>query len=164
MESVTYLKNLDIPPKKLRMFLPKVKKMSPVQAVSVLYYSPNRPAKIFYKAIKSAIANAKQTLKVSDDLLQFKLFTVEEGNKLKRYTAGSRGSAKPFKKRYSHIKIILISRTEQEVAAVKSKKSEVKTLTAPKAETQAAESAVKTSAAKKTVKKPAPGKTKVTKK
>jgi large subunit ribosomal protein L22 len=105
------------------MFLPKVKKLSPMQATQFLYYSPNRGAHIFYKAIKSAIANAKQTLKVDDDLLQFKLFTVEEGNKLKRYTAGSRGSAKPFKKRYSHIKIILISKTDA-VSSVKAKKND----------------------------------------
>lgn len=117
MESLTYLKNQSITPKKLRMFLSKIKKLSPVQATNVLYYSPNRAAQVFYKAIKSAIANAKQTLKVNDDLLQFKLFTIEEGNKLKRYQAGSRGNAKPFRTRYSHIKIILVSKTQPEAEA-----------------------------------------------
>jgi large subunit ribosomal protein L22 len=83
-----------------------------VEATNVLYYSPKRSARIFYKAIKSAINNAKQTLKVSDDLLQFKLFTVEEGQKLKRYLPGSRGNVKPVKKRYSHIKIVLTAQAE----------------------------------------------------
>ena len=61
----------------------------------------------FYKAIKSAIDNAKYALKVSDDLLEFKLFTVEQGNALKRFRPGGRGTAKPYKKKYSHIKIVL---------------------------------------------------------
>ncbi len=113
MESKTYLKNLSITPKKLRMLLPSIKRLSPLEATKVLYYSPKRSSRVFYKAIKSAMANAKQTLKVNDDLLQFKLFTIEEGNKLKRYQAGSRGSAKPFKKRYSHIKIILTAKEAQ---------------------------------------------------
>ncbi len=116
MESLTYQKNLDIAPKKLRMLLPKVKKLSPLEATKVLFYSPRKAGQVFYKVIKSAIANAKQTLKVNDDLLQFKLFTVEEGNKLKRYQAGSRGNAKPFKKRYSHIKIILTAKAQTETS------------------------------------------------
>ena len=115
MESLTYQKNLDITPKKLRMLLPKIKRLTPVQATNVLYYAPQKAAKVFYKVIKSAISNAKQTLKVNDDLLQFKLFTVEEGNKIRRYTTGSRGSAKPFKKKYAHIKIILTSKSSSDV-------------------------------------------------
>src|SRR5438094_673308 len=101
MESQTYLKNINIPPKKLRMLLPVIKKMTPLEATEVLNYTPRRSARIFYKAIQSALANARQVLKTSDDMLQFKAFTIEEGQKLKRYLAGSRGSAKPFKKRFS---------------------------------------------------------------
>jgi large subunit ribosomal protein L22 len=107
MESKTYLKNLAVTPKKLRTLLPGVKKLTPQKAAEKLYYMPNKSARILYKAIKSAMTNAKHTLKVEDNLLKFSLLTIEEGNKLKRYNPGSRGSAKPYTKQFAHIKIIL---------------------------------------------------------
>jgi large subunit ribosomal protein L22 len=107
MESRTYLKNISNSPKKLRFYLPVIKKMSPESALDYLYYSPQRSAKVLYQALKSAITNAKHLLKVDEDLLEWKLFTVEEGQKLKRYKPGGRGTAKPYKVRFSHIKIVL---------------------------------------------------------
>jgi large subunit ribosomal protein L22 len=110
MESKTYLKNLRVSPKKLRFFLPAIKKMNPSIAVDYLYYTQNKTAKILYKAIKSAITNAKNTLKVDGDLLEWKLLTIEQGQVLKRFKPGGRGTAKPIKKRFSHIKIIIKSK------------------------------------------------------
>jgi large subunit ribosomal protein L22 len=107
MESKTYIKNVRISPKKLRFLLPEIKKLKPLAAINYLIYTPQKSAKIFYKAIKSALDNAKNILKVNEDLLQFKLLTVEEGHKLKRYHPGGRGTAKPKVARFSHIKIIL---------------------------------------------------------
>lgn len=112
-QSLTYLKNLSITPKKLRYYLDEVKKMGPNQALDHLFYGSQRATKVLYQALKSAISNAKQTLKVSEDLLKFKLFTVEEGQRLKRYNPGSRGSPKPVLKRKSHIKIILVSKEKK---------------------------------------------------
>lgn len=106
-ESITYIKNLPISPKKLRFFLDSIKKYSPSEVLDYLYYSRQKAGKIFYQAIKSAVSNAKSTLKVPENLLKFKLLTVEEGLKLKRYQPGGRGMAKPYLKRKSHIKIIL---------------------------------------------------------
>jgi len=117
MESKTYLKNLRASPKKLRFLLPAIKKMKPLIALDYLYYAPNKMAKILYKAVKSAITNAKNTLKVNDDVLEWSLLTIEQGRALKRFKPGSRGNAKPIKKRFAHIKIILKVK-----AQVKSKK------------------------------------------
>ncbi len=110
MESLTYIKNLRMPPKKLRFYLDEVKKMSPNDSLKKLYYGKQRATRILYKAIKSAVANATTTLKTSVDLLNFKVLTVEEGQTLKRYLPGSRGNAKPIKKHMSHIKIILVAK------------------------------------------------------
>jgi|GEM_PF-390754 len=106
MEIKAYLKNLKISPKKLRFLVPAIKKMTPEQALNHLLYTPKKGAQIFYKAIKSALANAKN-LGFSEDILRFKTLLVEEGRKIKRYRPGSKGMVKPRKKRYSHIKIIL---------------------------------------------------------
>ncbi|GIW64100.1 MAG: hypothetical protein KatS3mg092_0033 [Patescibacteria group bacterium] len=107
MESKTYIKNVIISPKKLRFYLKDIKKLTPVEALERLFYGQQKATKILYQAIKSAINNAKQTLKIDENLLKFKVLTVEEGLRLKRYRAGSRGTAKPILKRRSHIKIIL---------------------------------------------------------
>ncbi len=107
MESRVYFKNIHVTPKKLRYLLPEIKKMKPQESLDYLLYSPKKPAQILYKVIKSAIDNAKYTLKIDGNLLKFKLLTVEQGNVLKRYRPGGRGTAKPYKKRLSHIKIIL---------------------------------------------------------
>lgn len=123
MESKTYLKNLRESPKKLRFFLPEIKKRKPAMALDFLYYAPQKAAKVMYKALKSALSNAKNTLKVDENLLEWKLLTVEEGYKLKRYRPGGRGTPKPFKIRFAHIKIILGAKsTEQVKKIIKTKK------------------------------------------
>ncbi len=109
MESTVYFKNVHITPKKLRFLLNDVKRMKPVQALDHLFYSPKKGAQLLYKAIKSAVDNAKYTLKTSEDLLQFKLLCVEQGNQMKRYRPGGRGTAKQYVKKRSHIKIVLLS-------------------------------------------------------
>jgi large subunit ribosomal protein L22 len=107
MESKTYIKNLKISPKKLRFLLPSIKKISPFEALDRLKYTPKKGARVFYQSIKSAINNAKNTLKADESLLKFKLLTVEEGQKLKRFKPGSRGTPKTIMRRFSHIKIVL---------------------------------------------------------
>lgn len=113
MESLTYLKNLKITPKKLRMLRDDIYQMSPQHALEHLQYTAGKPAQIYYKVIHSAVHNAIQTLKVPADVLKFKLLTIEEGHTLRRYNPGSRGNAKPFAKRFSHIKIILVEGEKQ---------------------------------------------------
>lgn len=102
-----YFQNLHIAPKKLRFLIDDVKKMKPVEALDRLYYSPKKSSLILYKSLYSAVQGAKNTLKVADDLLQFKLLSVDEGYKLRRFRAGGRGTAKMFKRRFSHIRIEL---------------------------------------------------------
>ncbi len=123
MESKTYLKNIAISPKKLRFYLKAVKKLTPVEAMEKLFYGSQKATKILYQALKSAIANAKQTLKIDENLLKFKVLTIEEGQKLKRYRPGSRGMVKPIIKRRSHIKIVLVADKKNEVKNLKSSKS-----------------------------------------
>jgi len=114
MESTTVIKNVRISPKKLRFLLPAVKKLTPKEALSYLLYTPKKAARILYQAIKSAINNAKNYLKVEEEKLRFKQLVVDEGLKLKRYRPGGRGSIKPYRRRFSHIKITLIGSEKNE--------------------------------------------------
>jgi hypothetical protein len=88
-------------------------------------YESTDAAVILYKAIKSAISSARQILKVEDNLLNFKLLSVEQGQKLKRFRPGSRGNAKPINRRMSHVKIILEVKDVKKVTS----KVEVKQVT-----------------------------------
>lgn len=123
MESKTVIKNVRISPKKLRFLLKEVKKLTPKQALDYLYYTPKKGAKLLYQAIKSAINNAKNYLKVDEDLLKFKVLAVDEGIKLKRYRPGGRGTVKPYKRRFSHITMVLVKEEEKNKDLKKMKKN-----------------------------------------
>lgn len=107
MQSITYSQNLKITPKKLRFLLAEIKKLKPVDALNYLMYTPRRSAEILYKVIKSALASGKNVLKIDEKMLRFKYLSVEEGQKLKRFRPGGRGTARPILRRFAHIKIIL---------------------------------------------------------
>lgn len=129
METKAYFVNLPVSPKKARFYLPAIKKLKPAESLEFLMYENTDAAAILYKAIKSAISSARQILKVEDNLLNFKLLSVEQGQKLKRYRPGSRGNAKPINRRMSHIKIILEAKVEKKAepkVEVKADKTKVK--------------------------------------
>lgn len=107
MEATAYIKNVAISPKKIRFLLKDVKKMGPQQALHHLRYTNKSAARFLYKAVHSALTNAKNTLNTSEDLLQFKALSVEEGRKLKRFRPGGRGMAKPYLHKFSHIKVVI---------------------------------------------------------
>ena len=131
MESITYSKNLKISPKKLRFLLPEIKKLKPVETLDYLMYTPRKSALVFYQVLKAALANAKSLLKVDEKMLRFKHLSVEEGQKLKRFRPGGRGTTKPILRRFAHVKIILeaeeakipkIPITKSKITNLKSKK------------------------------------------
>ncbi len=95
-------------PRKLRLVVEVIKKMKPVDAVEKLPFVQKRAAGDLAKVIKSAIANAKAQ-GVSDADLVFKEIQIGEGPRLKRGRAASRGMWHPFKKRMSHIRVVLVS-------------------------------------------------------
>ncbi|MEK7495416.1 MAG: uL22 family ribosomal protein [Patescibacteria group bacterium] len=136
METKAYFVNLPVSPKKARFYLPAIKKLKPAESLEFLMYENTDASEILYKAIKSALSSARQILKVEDNLLNFKLLSVEQGQKLKRYRPGSRGNAKPINRRMSHIKIILEAKSVNKVGKkVEAKKLEVKKPVSAKATT-----------------------------
>jgi len=144
METKAYFVNLPVSPKKARFYLPAIKKLKPAESLEFLMYENTDASEILYKAIKSAISSARQILKVEDNLLNFKLLSVEQGQKLKRYKPGSRGNAKPINRRMSHVKIILEAKTAKPVKSVESVKPVEKSRLKVKAP-----ASVKTTAGKK---------------
>lgn len=117
MDYMTIQKNITTSPRKLRLVADMVRKMSPDQAVEILSFTNKAAAPLLAKAVKTAIANSGMK-----ETLSFKSIEINEGMKLKRFRSAARGRTRPYKRRFSHIKIVLTD----EVMEVKSEKSKVK--------------------------------------
>jgi len=106
MEYQATAKYLRHSPRKLRVVADSIRKLTPVSAIMFLRQLPKRASGIFIDVIQSAFANARQKT-AATDALKFKYIVVSEGPVMKRWRAVSRGQAHAYKKRMSHIKIVL---------------------------------------------------------
>lgn len=79
-----------------------IRRMSPEQAIETLKFVNRAAAQDLAKAIKTSLANAGQGKE-----LVFKKIEINEGLKFKRVRIGSRTYLNPYKRRMSHIKIVL---------------------------------------------------------
>jgi len=122
MEIQTIQKYIHTTPRKLRLVADMVRSMEPTRALDVLRVTPKYAARDLIKALETVLANAKQagmdTTKVG-----FKKLEVDESVKMRRFRAGTRGRVKPYKRRMSHIKIILTDDLSEK-GKVKSEKLE----------------------------------------
>lgn len=85
-----------------------VRQMTPERAVETLQFTNRAAAQPLAKAIKTALTNAGK------EGLAFKALEINEGLKMRRYRVGTagRGRGRPYKKRFSHIKIVLTEKGE----------------------------------------------------
>ncbi len=123
MDITAIQKHIISSPKKLREVTFLIKKFSPQVAVDRLPFTGKRAALELKKVVMTAIANAKQVGLNPDDLM-FKEIQINEGPRLKRFRAGSRGRAKPYKKKMSHIRIVLTTKPVISATPVKGGKTE----------------------------------------
>ncbi len=117
-------KYLLMSPRKVRLVVGVIRKMKPAEAVEKLPFVQKRAAGDLGKVIKSAIAAAKAQ-GISDTDLVFKEIQIGEGPRLKRGKPVSRGMWHPFKRRMSHIRVVLTT-VEKSVVVEKSEKIKVK--------------------------------------
>lgn len=99
-------KNIHTSPRKLRLVADLVRKMLPTQALVTLSFTNKAAAPLLAKAIKTAIANAKQQ-SLSEDALIFKSLEVNEQLKMRRMRAAGRTHRHPYVKQTSQVRIIL---------------------------------------------------------
>lgn len=102
-------KNLKVSPRKLRLIVTAVKKLSPPEALNQLKFTNTQAARILRKCIEDAIASAKHNYKLLPDTLKFTEFRVDEGMKIKRMdkSHGSRFARGIIQKRHSRLVIVL---------------------------------------------------------
>lgn len=92
--------------RKVRLIADAVRSLKPMSALAQLKQLSQKAGEPMSDVIASAIANAKQK-NVNTESLIFKTIEVMGGPVLKRFHAVSRGQAHAYKKRMTHIRVIL---------------------------------------------------------
>ncbi len=107
MQIQAYTKYARMSPRKVRDITRAIQGRNALEAVEILRYIPRKSARLVSKTLQSAIANAENNNNLSSDDLTIESATVEQGPVFKRFRPASRGSAHPYRKATSHIRIIL---------------------------------------------------------
>jgi len=107
MEAKAVAKYIRVSPQKARLVVDLVRGKSIEEAKKILQFTRKYSAGVVSKALKSAIANAKQNPNIDESILYVKEIYVDPGPSLKRWRARAQGRAASIRKRMSHITIIL---------------------------------------------------------
>lgn len=107
MDIIAVSRSIRISPRKVRLVADGIRNLSLDKALNVLSMTQKRGATVLNSIFKSAIGNAVNNSKKSADSLRIKAIEVWDGPAIKRFHASTRGRAHPYKKRSSHIKVIL---------------------------------------------------------
>lgn len=100
-------KNVRISPRKVAIVASLVRGRSVDDALVILEHTNRRSAQAVLKTIKSAKANALHNHNYTSKGLQITEISVTPGISFKRYRPAARGSANPFKRRSSHIRVVI---------------------------------------------------------
>lgn len=106
-EVTAKLNNLRVAPRKAMIIIDLIKGKSVSEANSILTLVNRRAALPVQKLLKSAVANAKHNFQMDEKELYIFKATVDQGPKLKRWIARSRGQANEIQKKTSHITVVL---------------------------------------------------------
>ena len=100
-------KNIMISPRKLRLLVNNIKKLSPAEALIRLKFTNTKAARIMIKVLQNVISDAKNNFNLDPNTLKFDLVKVDEGLKIKRMDKahGSRFARGLIQKRHSRLVI-----------------------------------------------------------
>ena len=115
MEFTAIARSVRIAPRKVRLVADAIRKLPLDKAMINLSLIQKRGADVLMTTFKSAIANAVNNSKKREDELMIKSIDVFDGAALKRAHPSTRGRSHPFKKRSSHIKVVLETKGEKSV-------------------------------------------------
>lgn len=107
MEASAKLKFARLSPQKTRLVVDMVRGKDVQEALNILKFSPQRPADIVAKVMRSAVANAEQKGIEDVDRLFVKAVFVDQGPVLKRFMPRAQGRATKIRKPTSHITVVL---------------------------------------------------------
>lgn len=90
---------------KVRPFAQLIRGQEARVALDLLRYVPNRGAKMLYKVVRSAMANAEDRGARNVERMVVTVSQVDEGPMFKRLHARARGMAYLIRRRFSHISV-----------------------------------------------------------
>src|SRR3954454_3868113 len=103
-------KDIHISPQKVRLVIDQVRGKRVNEALAILRFLPQGAAREVARVVRSAAANAEHNNDMDPEDLVIALAYADEGMKLKRFTARSRGRPGPILKRFRHITIVVEER------------------------------------------------------
>lgn len=124
MEYQATAKYIRMSPRKVRLIADSIRNMNPEYAVIYLQNITKKAKNPMLKVVESALSNAKQK-KVDISTLTFKTIETMGGPALKRWHAVSKGSAHAYKKRMTHVRVILTDAAHGALTTEKIEKKQV---------------------------------------
>ena len=102
-------KDIQLSPRKLRLLVNEVRKLSPVEALNRVKFINTKAARILVKALTNVIADAKNNFNLDTNSLKFDTIKADEALKIKRMdkSHGSRFARGLIQKRHSRLVIIV---------------------------------------------------------
>jgi large subunit ribosomal protein L22 len=117
-------KGVRMSPRKVSVVAKLVRGRTVADALVILSHVERRSAEPVIKTVKSAAANAENNHNFKKDTLKIVEISVTPGPRLKRFMPAARGSAHPFQRKSSHIRVVVTG--DQRVSKVKAAKVEDK--------------------------------------
>lgn len=103
-------KTVRVTSRKAKLVLDLIRGKDAAEAMGMLKLLPNKAARVTYKVVKSACANATHNFQMDESKLYVKECYANEGITMKRYMPRAKGSASPILKRTSHITVVVAER------------------------------------------------------
>jgi len=94
-----------ISPNKVRQVLTLIRGKKADEAMTILRFSPKKAARIVFKVLQSAIANAEHNYGMDTDKLRVLAACADKGPYMKRFRPASMGRAHPYVHRTSHVTV-----------------------------------------------------------
>ena len=99
-----------IAPTKVRQVLTLIRGKGAEEALTILRFSPQKAARIVYKVLQSAVANAEHNYGMDMDKLYVLTAFADQGPVMKRFRPVSMGRAHPYVHRTSHVTVTVSER------------------------------------------------------
>ena len=113
-EAQAVLRNVRISPQKLNLVAGLIRNQKASDAVATLTFSKRRIALQVRKALESAIANAENNHQLDVDRLVVTRAEVGKSIVMRRFMARGRGRASRIEKWFSHLRIVVSERQQDE--------------------------------------------------
>ena len=113
-EAQAIVSNLRVSPRKLNLVAGLIRNQPASAAVATLTFSKRRIAQQVRKALESAIANAENNHQLNVDRLVVSRAEVGRSVVMRRFHARGRGRSARVEKWFSHLKIVVAERAQDE--------------------------------------------------